>query len=61
MYSLIPQLYDDEIDVDDLERVLKSALLATEDGSDERHALLKESNFRKCVRIYVFLRYAPKK
>lgn len=61
LFYFIPQLYDDEIDVDDLGRVLKSALFATEDGSDERRALLKESNFRKCVRIYDFLRYAPRK
>jgi hypothetical protein len=61
LFYFIPQLYDDEIDVDDLERVLKSALLATEDGSDARTVLLKESNFRKCVRIYDFLRYASKR
>ena len=61
LFYFIPQLYDDEIDVDDLERVLKNALLATEDDSDARRALLKESNFRKCVRIYDFLRYAPRK
>lgn len=61
LFYFIPQLYDDEIDVDDLERVLKNALLATEDGSDARRALLKDSNFRKCVRIYDFLRYAPRK
>lgn len=60
LFYFIPQLHDDEIDADELERVLKSALLSTEDGSDERKALLKESNFRKCVRIYDFLRYAPK-
>lgn len=61
LFYFIPQLRDDEIDVDELEQALKSALLATEEGSDERRALLKESNFRKCVRIYDFLRYAPRK
>lgn len=61
LFYFIPQLHDDEIDVDELERALKSALLSTEDCSDERKALLKESNFRKCARIYDFLRYAPRK
>lgn len=61
LFYFIPQLRDDEIDVDELEQALKSALLATDEGSDERRALLKESNFRKCVRIYDFLRYAPRK
>lgn len=61
LFYFIPQLNDDEIDVDELEQALRKALLATEEGTDSRRRLLKESNFRKCVRIYDFLRYAPKK
>jgi hypothetical protein len=61
LFYFIPQLYEDEIDVDDLGRVLRDALLATGEGSDERKSMLKNSHFRKCVRIYDFLRYAPEK
>jgi hypothetical protein len=59
-FHFIPELYDDEIDVNELEAVLKEALLATGEGSDERRALLKDTYYRKCVRIYDFLRYAPR-
>lgn len=60
LFYFIPQLHDDEIDANELERALRDALLATREGSEEHRALLKESNFRKCVRIFDFLRYAPK-
>ena len=59
-FHFIPELYDDEIDVNELEAVLKEALLATGEGSDERRALLKDTYYRKCVRIYDFPRYAPR-
>lgn len=61
LFYFIPQLEDDEIDVHELEEALGNALLATREGSEERKALLKDSNFRKRVRIYDFLRYAPEK
>lgn len=57
-YALVPYLYDDEIDVEQLGMLLKRGLLSTEEKSDERHLLLKDSAFRKCVRMYDFLRYA---
>lgn len=56
-FYFIPYLYDNEIDVDELEHLLKISLLATREGSTERMALLRDSSFRKCVRIYDFLRY----
>lgn len=56
-YALIPFLHDDEIDVDQLGLLLKRGLLSTEEGSEERRCLLKDSDFRKCVRMYDFLRY----
>lgn len=59
-FYFIARLYDHEIDVDELEAVLKEAILSTAEGSDERRALLKDTSFRKCVRMYDFLRYAPK-
>ncbi|MDO4808169.1 MAG: hypothetical protein Q4A07_13085 [Coriobacteriales bacterium] len=46
------------IDVDELGDLLKRAILEAEDRPSERLALLKDSNYRKCVRIYDFLRYA---
>ena len=60
LFYFIPQLADDEIDVDELEEALRGALLATKDDSEERRTLLKETYFRKCVRIYDFLRYGPR-
>lgn len=56
-FGFIPYLYDEEIDAGDLGDLLKRALLATEERLAERKALLKDSNFRKCVRMYDFLRY----
>ena len=56
-FYFIPQLYDDEIDGDELESLLRNALLATKDGSAERLELLKGTYFRKCARMYDFLRY----
>ena len=60
-FYFIVRLYDHEIDVDELEAVLKEAILSTAEGSDERNALLKNTSFRKCVRMYDFLRYAQKR
>ncbi|MBR3325753.1 MAG: hypothetical protein IKG22_00310 [Atopobiaceae bacterium] len=57
-YALVPYLYDDEIDVDQLGEILKRGLLSTEESSEERVRLLKDSAFRKCVRMYDFLRYS---
>lgn len=57
-FGFIPYLYDDEIDVGDLGSLLKRTLLSTKEGSPERNELLKDSSFRKCVRMYDFLRYA---
>jgi hypothetical protein len=56
-FGFIPYLYDDEIDVDELEDLLKRTVLETGDRSPERMELLKDSNFRKCVRKFDFLRY----
>ena len=52
-----PCLEEDEIDVDDLEKVLKQAFVDVEDDQAAKKKLLKDSNFRKCIRIYDFLRY----
>lgn len=57
-YALVPYLYDDEIDVDQLGEILKRGLLSTEESSEERVRLLKDSAFRKCVRMYDSLRYS---
>ena len=59
-FALIPYLNDDEIDVNQLGLLLKKSLLSTEEGSVERTQLLKNSAFRKCVRMYYFLRYADR-
>lgn len=56
-FPFIPCLEEDEIDVNDLETVLKQALVDVEDDRIARKRLLKDSNFRKCIRIYDFLRY----
>lgn len=59
-FAFIPYLYDWEIDADELGDLLKRTLLSTGEGTPERRSLLKDSNFRKCIRIYDFLRYAEK-
>lgn len=56
-FPFIPYLEEDEIDVDDLEEVLKRALISVEGDQAAKKRLLKDSNFRKCIRIYDFLRY----
>ena len=56
-FAFIPCLEESEMDVDDLEELLKQALVAVEKDHAERKKLLKDSNFRKCVRIYDYLRY----
>jgi len=56
-FPFIPYLEEDEIDVDDLEKVLKQALIDVEGDQVAKKKLLKDSNFRKCIRIYDFLRY----
>lgn len=56
-FRFIPHLYHDEIDVDELGELLKSSLAATTEGSSERRDLLKDSPFRKCIRIYDYLRF----
>ena len=56
-FPFIPCLEEGEIDVDDLEAVLKQALGDVEGDQGAKKKLLKDSNFRKCIRIYDFLRY----
>ena len=56
-FHLVPYLEEREIDVEELEKMLKEALTATEEKSEERMTLLKDTDYRKCVRIYDFLRY----
>ena len=58
VFRFIPSLSDQDIDVDELENVLKAAMVETEDNPTARRRLLKNSPFRKCVMIYDFLRYA---
>lgn len=60
VFKFIPYLEEDEIDVGDLEALLKDSLAGSSDGSETRKGLLKDSNYRKCVRIYDFLRYGHK-
>lgn len=57
-FHFVPMLHDDEIDPDELGDTLKDVLISTEEGSEERAMLLKNTDFRKCVRIYDFLRYS---
>lgn len=57
LFHFVPYLERDEIDLKELESCLKSALTEYPKGSLERNALLKDSAFRKCVRIYDYLRY----
>ena len=56
-FPFIPYLEEAEINVDDLEKVLKQALVNVEGNQAAKKKLLKDSNFRKCIRIYDFLRY----
>ena len=56
-FAFIPCLSEEEMNVDDLEELLKQALINAEDDPAKKKALLKDSNYRKCVRIYDFLRY----
>lgn len=56
-FGLIPYLEEGEIDVDELESMLKQELIAVESQPTEKKALLKDSNYRKCIRIYDYLRY----
>lgn len=60
LFYFIPHLHDNEIDADELEEVLRDALLATESDPKKHMELLKDTHYRKCVRIYDFLRYGPK-
>ena len=56
-FPFIPYLEEDEIDIDSLESVLKAALSTSEGQDYDHNAMLKNSDYRKCVRIYDFLRY----
>lgn len=56
-FAFIPYLEESEIDVDELEMLLKRALVNVEEDQTAKKRLLKDSNFRKCIRIYDFLRY----
>lgn len=58
--KLIPYLNEDELDVDELEQLLRNELKTVEDNADEKKRLLKDTDFRKCIRIYDFLRYRNK-
>lgn len=55
-FAFIPCLEEHEIDVDDLEKLLKQALMNAK-SDQAKKKLLKDSNFRKCIRIYDYLRY----
>lgn len=54
---MIPISEEGEIDVDELGLRLKQRIEQTQPGSSERGALFENANYRKCVRIYDFLRY----
>lgn len=56
-FPFIPYLDEDDIDVDELEALLKERLVKTQADSGGKAVLLKDTYFRKCVRIYDFLRY----
>lgn len=56
-FPFIPYLEEGEIEVDDLEKVLKQALINVENDRAAKKMLLKDSNFRKCIRIYDYMRY----
>ena len=55
--QLIPYLEEDEIDVDELCYLLRGILERQEKSDFEDGGALRNSHFRKCVRIYDFLRY----
>ena len=56
-FAFIPYLEESEIDVNELEMLLKRALVDVGEDRAAKKRLLKDSNFRKCIRIYDFLRY----
>lgn len=56
-FAFIPYLEENEINVDDLENLLKQALTNVKEDQTAKKKLLKDSNFRKCIRIYDYLRY----
>ena len=58
--KLIPYLNEDELDVHELEQLLRNELKTVEDNTDKKIQLLKDTYFRKCIRIYDFLRYRNK-
>lgn len=60
-FSFIPSLDEDDIDVDELEAALKDAFVTTAGDADKKRELLKDSQFRKCVMIYDYMRYGKRK
>lgn len=56
-FAFIPCLEEDEIDVNGLEQLLKQALIDAGEDRAAKKSLLKDSGFRKCIRIYDYLRY----
>lgn len=56
-FAFIPCLEEDEINVDDLEALLKQTLVVAGKDQTAKKKLLKDSRFRKCIRIYDYLRY----
>lgn len=61
MVTFIPSLDEDDIDVDELETALKDAFVNTAGDADKKRELLKDSQFRKCVMIYDYMRYGKRK
>ena len=53
----LPTLNEDEIDVEELGDYLRSILTSSLDGARDQGGVLRNSNFRKMVQIYDFLRY----
>lgn len=53
----LPILNEDEIDVGELGDYLRSTLASNMDGARDQGGILRNSNFRKMVQIYDFLRY----
>lgn len=52
-FAFIPCLEEEEIDMDELENLLKLALVNVEgDHAAKKRLLKKNSCFRKCIRIY---------
>lgn len=58
--KLIPYLNEDEIDIDELELLLRDELKANDTNKETRKTLFKDTNYRKCIRIYDFMRYREK-